>query len=172
MWRSRIQGKTEIIKDTCLDLGMPPLVCSCSGDGCPKTVDDIKAIFDKCQGCPVIFDEFNGMDADLIGKFPEACPGQRVGVAFNPGVEGKTEIPAAFLEKCVVQDMTVPDRKLLLEVRLFAKGFRQGDKLAQAMIEAGKDKGLREFINAIDELGTKAANDWAAVGEDEVNLLA
>jgi len=156
-------GKLEVIRDTFLDLGMCPVALEC-----PKTEDEIKATFEQWEGCPVMLDSVNKLDAELLGKLSEVCAGHRVCMTYDPDAEGANEVSEALLEKCVVQDLVKPDYKLILEVMFFGAGFLQGDKLAEAMMAAEKVTGLRDLKAAVDELTEKASADWVAVGSDEV----
>jgi len=135
-------GKTETIKDTCLDLGMNPIVFNCSDQ---TTIDDIKKTLSSFPGSPVIFDEFNRMKLEVVQSFPTIAKGQRIGITWNPGYAGGTELPDELKSMAVSQDMLVPDHKIIAEIMLFAEGFLEGESLAEML--TGVLQGCQESGN-------------------------
>lgn len=173
-------GKTETIKQICLELGWKSQSINCSGDMTPKQLESYSTLTD---GRVLVFDEFNRLPLELMEEtFMNMLPSMKNPIAFtmNAGYAGRQEVPQSLKAKCVHVEFPLPqsdEMKTVLEVMLFASGFASGDVLAEKVVtifdacrkslskQVVYDLGMRSRQGVIRNAAARLAKDETVQGE-------
>jgi len=198
-------GKTETVKDLGRTLGMYVVVTNCTDQ--QHTADIAKILKGLCRagvwGC---FDEFNRIELPVLSvvaqqllaittaKRMEASkmlfPGESkqipifstagVFVTMNPGYAGRKELPENLKTLFRTIAMMVPDREIIIRVKLCSSGYLKFSELAkkfnalyiyceeQLSQQKHYDFGLRNILAVLRSAGQVKRDNQAS---DEQSLL-
>mmetsp|Transcript_30408 Transcript_30408/g.50321 ORF Transcript_30408/g.50321 Transcript_30408/m.50321 type:complete len:511 (-) Transcript_30408:178-1710(-) len=139
-------GKTETIKDTFHMLGMTPSVVNSTDRVREAPTECIEAALTSGgKNCPVIFDDFNRIRADVMAAVAEETAGHTFcTLTYNPGCVEGSKLPEALKARRIIETpMTVPAIEQIVQVSLSCEGFLRCDELGKklaAVVDACRQK--------------------------------